>query len=43
MKKVTDGEIGERGSKIWCFCSDFIFECPLRENGCDNNRCSREK
>ena len=34
MKKVTNSDIGGRGSKIWHFCGDVIFKWPLR--GFDN-------
>ena len=30
MKKVTNGDIGGRKSKIWHFRGDIIFEWPLR-------------
>ena len=26
MKKMTNGDIGGRGSKTWCFCGGIIFE-----------------
>ena len=29
MKKVTDGDIGKKGSKIYHFCGDVIFEWPF--------------
>ena len=29
LKNVTNGATGERGSKIWCFCGDAIFEWAL--------------
>lgn len=29
MKKVTNGDIGVGGSKIWYFRGDVIFEWPL--------------
>ena len=29
MKKVTNGDIGERGAKIWRFRGDVIFERSL--------------
>ena len=29
MKKVTNDDIGGKGSKIWYFCGDIIFEWLL--------------
>ena len=29
MKKLTNGDIGGVGSKIWHFCGDVIFEWSL--------------
>ena len=31
MKKVSNGDIGGGGSKIWHFYGDVIFEWPLKE------------
>ena len=30
MKKVTKSDIGGGGFKIWHFCTDIIFEWPLK-------------
>ena len=30
MKKETNGDIGGKGSKIWHFHGDVIFEWPLK-------------
>ena len=38
MKKVTNDDIGGRGSKIWHFGDDVNFEWPLMNLSQDTDR-----